>query len=75
MYTKNELLPECPFYLSETGKSVVCEGLSEHNVLELKFSRSTYFRTHKENFCCSMNYETCPIGKMLFAKYEEGMYG
>ncbi len=71
----NELLPQCPFYQFEREKTVVCEGIVEHSFSEQKFTRERFLQAHKEEFCCSMNYTNCPLGKLLFAKYEEDIYG
>ncbi len=65
----NELLPECPFYEMEFKRGVKCEGLTEGSCIRLNFLREKSFRKHREAYCCSMNWETCPIAKMLNAKY------
>ena len=70
-----ELLPECPFYLYEKSKSVICEGISDHSIVELRFKGPANLRGHMQKFCCSMDYEGCPVGKMLFEKYKEENYG
>lgn len=67
---RNELLPECPFYQRELGKAVVCEGLEPGSVVKLEFRRGDSLSRYKGRFCCSMNWESCPIAKILTAKYE-----
>ena len=67
----NELLPECPFYIRDSDRSVVCEGLIEHSVMTMTFKRSARKKAFCEKTCCSMDYGNCPIAKVLFAKYEE----
>ncbi len=66
-----ELLPECPFYIRESPRRVVCEGLVEGSTLCLNFNRRARMGAFHRAYCCSMDYSKCPIAKVLFAKYEE----
>ena len=65
----NEILPECPFYDHEFRRGVKCEGLSEKSFIRLCFPKEEDFKEHRLSYCCSMNWEKCPIAKMLNAKY------
>lgn len=67
---QNELLPECPFYIAEGKRGVRCEGLVKGSSLRLNFNREKSFLHFRENHCCSMQWEQCPIARMLDAKYE-----
>lgn len=64
-----ELLPECPFWEEFRTKEVRCEGLDVHSATVLRFNKPRFLDKHKRTFCCSMAYESCPVARMLFAKY------
>ena len=66
-----ELLPECPFFMEFKGKNVYCEGTVPGSTLGLHFNRPKDFKKFKTAYCCSMNYENCPMARMLYSKYGE----
>ena len=63
-------LPECPFFDHLWDRRVVCEGLYEDSALNLRFKKRKKLTEHLDRYCCSMDWEQCPIAKMLYAKYE-----
>lgn len=71
MSSEKELLPECPFFRFHKRNYVECEGMDDHSILRSHYDLRTSLDAHLERYCCSMNYSSCPVGKMLFAKYED----
>lgn len=63
------LLPQCPYWQHNGRNYVECEGVDDHSRIRLKFSGSQFSREHRERFCCSMDYHSCPIAGMLNEKY------
>ena len=70
-----ELLPECPFYDQEVRRRIKCESPFEGSILQVSFGADKGFKEHREAYCCSMNWEKCPIAKMLNDKYEAERWG
>ena len=70
-----ELLPECPFFQKRGQRHIDCEGVEDHSILRQMFTRTRFTEEHYTRYCCSMCFEKCPIGKMLYQKYEEESYG
>lgn len=66
---KMQPLPECPFYLEEFRRGVRCEGVTEESTVRLCFPNDETFRAYRDSCCYSMNWENCPIAKMLHGKY------
>ena len=61
--------PECPFLLYFKKNHIACEGLYSGAMLRLDFRQSEALEEHKDKFCCSMNWEKCPIARMLYEKH------
>lgn len=59
----------CPFYHSEDRQKIYCEGVVPGSSLHLAFGDAKEFRSYMEYYC-RCNYNSCPIAKMLLAKYE-----
>lgn len=64
----------CPFYRSEGGQKIYCEGLCEGTSLHLAFASVTKMQEHKERYCCR-DYDDCAIADMLYRKYEDDETG
>ena len=60
----------CPFYIREGVKrdKVVCEGVDDSSLVQLKFTGEKKCRLYRENHCYS-NYKDCLIYNMLCSKY------
>lgn len=71
MAIDKEFMPECPFFRTQRKKYIECEGLCDHSVIRCHFAREKGMINHMTQYCCSMNFGKCPMGKMLYAKYEE----
>jgi len=70
-----ELLPECPFYMIEGKKGVKCESPVKGSSLGLNFRMEKSFNRFRDAYCYSMDWEKCPIAKMLNDKYEAERWG
>ena len=57
----------CPFFYTESAKSVTCEGIVGINTVT-RFSYSSQKRAHEKHYCTS-EYGTCPIYKANMDKY------
>ena len=57
----------CPFFYTESAKSVTCEGIVGENTVT-RFSFSSQKVTHEKTYCTS-DYSTCPIYKANMKKY------
>ena len=60
----------CPFYIRENGKrdKVVCEGVDDNSLVQLKFPGEKKCKMYTEKHCYS-NYKDCLIYNMLLSKY------
>ncbi len=66
----------CPFFISESVKSITCEGIiGEQNVT--RFNSEQEKKLHQGKYCTKRDYENCEICKVLLEKYirEERKYG
>lgn len=63
---------KCPYYRNHDANRIVCEGLCEHNTINLVYQsqaeRSKYMKTVCYDILGSRD---CPIYMMLDQKYEE----
>lgn len=59
-------MAQCPFYVSENGTTIRCEGVSENNNIELVFSGNA--DKYKDQYCTD-DWENCLIARMLWSKY------
>ena len=64
-------LVECPFYVELEKHHVQCEGIEEGSSLQVNFISRKDRLAFMDRYCRSMDWEKCPIAKMLYAKYEE----
>lgn len=60
----------CPFFLTEEGAEIRCEGLLPESQTVLRFKKREWKTKHLEN-CCREDYERCPLCKGLLEKYEK----
>lgn len=60
---------KCPFYFSETGHGIRCEGICTPTMVSV-FAAEKDKRRHEERFCVSMlGYPDCPVYRALALKY------
>ena len=63
-------LVECPFYRKNVEKGIRCEGLRGSTSLQVNFLSLRQRKDFMEGHCCSMDWENCPLAKVLYAKYD-----
>lgn len=62
----------CPFYKSESGSKILCEGFSNHNSLQTSFETKEMLLAHKRRFCRRIKgYYECPLYPLIEKKYKE----
>lgn len=57
----------CPFFHTESVKSVTCEGIVGKNTVT-RFTYSSQKVSHEKTYCTS-EYSTCPIYRANMKKY------
>lgn len=60
---------KCPFYKTDIGKNIVCEGFKAGCDTEHKFRRKDTKDKHMKSFC-ENEYCKCSMYKLLLKKYE-----
>ena len=65
-HISNEAL--CPFYRSEDGYRVVCEGVVNSSSIHVVFQSSTKKHEYCRKYCCK-DYKACKVSHVLYAKY------
>ena len=68
-----EVLIKCPFYLTERGNVISCEGFVKNTCMTTRFPDSAMKKQHIQTHCAHEDGGECPMAKSLFAKY--GMAG
>lgn len=64
----------CPYYVKSDQNSITCEGLedqSSNNSFRQWFRWPKKKQKWKQGYCCSFDYEQCPISQMI----EQSKYG
>lgn len=61
---------KCPFYITDHGKSIICEGVRTECSTEHRFRRKEIKDKHLQSFCCK-EYKKCRMYKLLEKKYDE----
>ena len=65
----------CCFYKGEDrGKGqrrIICEGFYKNSAIHMNFPSLTMLDEHRDRYCCSWNYENCPLAQSLSKIYEE----
>ena len=61
---------ECPFYIAERERQIICEGAVDNTVTEIKFESALAKRKYEKEFCCVKLGSECPYNKLLNKKYE-----
>lgn len=70
MELEGKKLVECPFYRKNVEKGVRCEGLKGSSSLQVNFISRKQRQEFMDKCCCSMDWEKCPLAKILYAKYD-----
>lgn len=65
-HISNEAL--CPFYRSEDGYRVLCEGVVKDSSIHVVFQSSKKKQEYCKKYCCG-KYMACRVSHMLYAKY------
>lgn len=61
---------DCPFYRSEDGQKIYCEGVCDGNAIHLAFASPGLKKEYRKHFCCN-EFGECRIADMLYTKWEE----
>lgn len=59
---------KCPFYTSETRITLKCEGMFSCNC-DFEFKTVEQKCQHKEKYCNTYNFNSCPHYRSLMEKY------
>lgn len=62
----------CPFYRTDSGKSIFCEGITDESFLRLTFTSLRTKRQQMEIFCRTKNCEKCELYTAICARYDDG---
>lgn len=65
-HISNEVL--CPFYRSEDGYRICCEGMDKLSSIHVVFRTPTDKKGYSAHYCCR-EYRRCGIARALYAKY------
>ena len=61
---------KCPFYHSQDGGKIKCEGLSDKNTIHLVFKKNEDRAKFMRNYCNDVqSCKACLIHKMLYMKW------
>ena len=60
----------CPFFITEAGKSITCEGIIGKEVLN-RFDTQEEKIAHEEKYCTKYSCEECGIYKANIEKYKQ----
>lgn len=61
----------CPFYHSEEGLKLRCEGFCCNNNLQISFNRKEQLVNHRHAYCMSFTgYPSCPLYSVIYKQYE-----
>lgn len=61
----------CPFYRTDSGRSIYCEGIVDESFLRLTFSSGRAKRQQMEIFCRTKNCEKCELYAAINARYAD----
>lgn len=61
----------CPFYKSESGNKIICEGLGPHSSLHMCFGDAAARKRYEMRFCKSWEYEGCKLAELHEKRYED----
>ena len=66
-HISNEVV--CPFYRSEDGQRVCCEGVEDNSSIHVVFGTPQNKQRYSLKYCCN-RYDDCKVAQMLYDKYE-----
>ena len=62
----------CPYYMDREDKRMIqCEGPVANTYTIVKFKRGATKSRHRNRYCITMNYKSCPIAQMCASKYKK----
>ena len=71
MANKNiDALVYCPFYITETSKSISCEGMVGKLTVS-RFGSASDKKHHQFNFCTGKSCVGCPVYKGVIENYSD----
>ena len=59
----------CPYYVNETNREIICEGVI-NNTCSQPFRSQKNKNIFKDKYCNSFNYKKCPYSEMLEQLYK-----
>ncbi len=64
---------ECPFYIAESKKSIICEGIVDNSQCVHKFTDDLKKIFHEMNYCCCSGGRKCLHYRQVALLYERGL--
>ena len=58
----------CPFYRSEDGQRICCEGVEDNSSIHVVFPTPQRKQNYSFKQCCR-DYDECMVAEMLYDKY------
>ena len=58
----------CPFFQSETGNVITCEGYAPNTFNKTSFQRKTLLEKYRERYCFTFRYPACHWAEILLNK-------
>jgi len=58
----------CPFFQSEKGNSICCEGLVKNSANKTCFTKKAAMERYRSRFCFDFHYTACHWAQILFEK-------
>ncbi len=66
---------QCPYYRSEAGRQICCEGYQEGMGLTVTFQDPTDYSMYRNGLCRSLrHFLECPVAQMLTKEFEENRF-
>lgn len=62
----------CPFYRTDSGKSIFCEGITDESFLRLTFASIRKKQQQMDIFCRTKHCEKCELYGAIYARYTDG---
>ena len=61
----------CPFYRTDSGKSIYCEGITDKSFLRLTFASGGAKQQQMDIFCRTKNCEKCELYTAISTRYAD----
>lgn len=64
---------ECPFYIAESKKTIICEGVVGDSLCVHKFPDDIKKTVHENQYCCCSGGRKCLHYRNVAVLYERGL--